>query len=214
MKYRSLAIAAGVSAVITTMAPPFAAQERIDADINAKIRKEGMDNSKIMRVLHYLTDVYGPRLTGSPNLKAAGEWVIKETASWGFTNGHLEPWDWGKPGWTNDFGSVAVTSPFKAKLEFEVLAWTPGTNGAVKAKAFNLIPPDQPTKEELEGYLASVGAQVQNAAVFVGKARVVPVNLNPPAKRRPDDQVRQQYDPNAPPGEGRRGGRGGRGGGG
>jgi hypothetical protein len=200
------------SLVGSLVGAPARTAEKIDAEINAKIRKEGMDNSRIMRTLHYLTDVYGPRLTGSPNLKAAGEWVIKETASWGFTNGHLEPWDWGKPGWTNDFASVAVTSPFKDKLEFEVLAWTPGTNGAVKAKAFNLIPPDQPTKEELEGYLASVGAQVQNAAVFVGKARVVPVNLNPPAKRRPDDQVRQQYDPNAPPGEGRRGGRGGRGG--
>ena len=200
------------SLVGSLVGAPARTAEKIDAEINAKIRKEGMDNSRIMRTLHYLTDVYGPRLTGSPNLKAAGEWVIKETASWGFTNGHLEPWDWGKPGWTNDFASVAVTSPFKDKLEFEVLAWTPGTNGTVKAKAFNLIPPDQPTKEELEGYLASVGAQVQNLAVFVGKARVVPVNLNPPAKRRPDDQVRQQYDPNAPPGEGRRGGRGGRGG--
>jgi hypothetical protein len=169
-----------------------------------------MDNSKIMRVLHYLTDVYGPRLTGSPNLKAAGEWVIKESGSWGFTNGHLEGWDWGKPGWTNDFASGAILSPVKDKLEFEVLAWTPSTNGTVKAKAFNMLVPDQPTKEELETYLDTVKAQVANAMVLVGKHRLVPVNMNPPAKRRPDDQVRQQYDPNAPPGAGR-GGRGGRG---
>ena len=61
-------------------ASPFAAQERnerVDAEINAKIRKEGMDNSQIMRTLHYLADVYGPRLTGSPNHKAAGEWAVK-----------------------------------------------------------------------------------------------------------------------------------------
>ncbi len=209
MTHRALTIAVGISALIVASA---GTAEKVDVEINAKIRKEGMDNSRILRTLHYLTDVYGPRLTGSPNLKAAGEWIIKESASWGFTNGHLEPWDWGKPGWTNDFASVVVTSPFKDKLEFEVLAWTPGTNGTVKAKAFNMMPPDQPTKEELEAYLATVGAKVQNAAVFVGKARVVPVNLNPPAKRRADDQVRQQYDPNAAPGDGRgRGGRGGRG---
>jgi carboxypeptidase Q len=208
MTHRIVTIAFGISAIIFSVGTA----EKVDAEINAKIRKEGMDNSRIMRTLHYLTDVYGPRLTGSPNLKAAGEWVITESASWGFTNGHLEPWDWGKPGWTNDFASVAVTAPFKDKLEFEVLAWTPGTNGTVKARAFNMIPPDQPTKEELDSYLATVATNVQNAAVFVGKARVVPVNLNPPAKRRPDDQVRQQYDPNAPPGDGRgRGGRGGRG---
>ena len=36
------------------------------AEINAKIRKEGMENSQILRTMHFLTDVYGPRLTGSP----------------------------------------------------------------------------------------------------------------------------------------------------
>ena len=118
--------------------------------------------------MHYLTDVYGPRLTGSPNLKAAGEWAVKEMASWGFTNGHLEPWDFARPGWTNDVAIGAAVSPFKDKLEFEVLAWTPSTDGTVKAKAVNIIAPDQPTKEELEKYLESVKASVQNAIVLVG----------------------------------------------
>ena len=36
-----------------------------------------------MRTLHFLTDVYGPRLTGSPNLKAAQDWIVKETTRWG-----------------------------------------------------------------------------------------------------------------------------------
>jgi carboxypeptidase Q len=218
MKHSVFAIAVGMSALALCVASPFAAGERsepVDAEVNARIRKEGMDNSKIMRTMHYLTDVYGPRLTGSPNLKAAGEWIVKEAASWGFTNGHLEPWDWGKPGWGNDFASVAVVAPFKDKLEFEVLAWTPGTKGMVKAHAFHLVTPEQPTKEELEAFLTSVKGQVQNAAVFVGKAGVVPVDLNPPAKRRTDDSVREQYNASGAPGEGRGGrggGRGGRGG--
>src|ERR1700738_3447478 len=46
-----------------------------DPDINARIRKEETDNSQIMRTMHFLTDVYGPRLTGSPSLKAAGDWA-------------------------------------------------------------------------------------------------------------------------------------------
>ena len=208
MKYRSLAIAVGLSAFVASAAPPFLAQERVDADINAKIRKEAQDNSKILRTMHYLTDVYGPRLTGSPNLKAAGEWAVKEMASWGFTNGHLEPWDFARPGWTNDVAIGAALSPFKDKLEFEVLAWTPSTDGTVKAKAVNIIAPDQPTKEELEKYLESVKASVQNAIVLVGRSRPVPVNLEPPAKRTPDDVARGRY--NAPAGGGRDG-RGGRG---
>ena len=52
------------------------AQERPDQQVLWKIRQEGTLNSQIMRTLHVLTDVHGPRLTGSPSLKAAGEWAI------------------------------------------------------------------------------------------------------------------------------------------
>ena len=197
MKHRTLAIAVGLSTLIASAAPPFLAQERVDSDINARIRKEAQDNSKILRTLHYLTDVYGPRLTGSPNLKAAGEWAIKEMATWGFANGRLEPWDFGRPGWTNELAVGAIVSPVKDKLEFEVLSWTPSTDGTIKEKAFNLITPTQPTKEELETYLESVKAQVKDAVVLVGRSQPVPVNLEPPAKRTSDEVARGRY--NAPP---------------
>lgn len=209
MTRRTLAIAVGLSTIVVSATPPFLAQERIDADINAKIRKEAQDNSKILRTLHYLTDVYGPRLTGSPNLKAAGEWAIKEMASWGFANGRLEPWDFARPGWTNEIAIGAILSPVRDKLEFEVLAWTPGTDGTVKANAFNLVTPEQPLKDELEKYLESVKASVQDAIVLVGRSRPIPVNLEPPPKRTPDEVARGRYNP--PPGGGGREGRGGRG---
>src|SRR5262245_62664267 len=70
---------------------PFAAEEHINTDLNARIRDEGMQRSQLMRTLHFLTDVYGPRLTGSPSLKAAGEWSVKTMESWGMKNAHLEP---------------------------------------------------------------------------------------------------------------------------
>src|SRR6187200_2013949 len=135
MTHRTLAIAVGLSAAVAWSTPSFIAQERVDSDINAKIRKEATANSKILHTMHYLTDVYGPRLTGSPNLKAAGEWAIKEMGSWGFVNGRLEPWDFGRPGWVNEEAVGAALTPFRDKLEFEVLAWTPSTDGTVKEQA-------------------------------------------------------------------------------
>ena len=129
-------------------------------------------------------------------------------ASWGFTNGRLEPWDFARPGWSNEVAIGAALSPFKDKLEFEVLAWTPSTDGTVKARAVNIVTPDQPTKEELEKYLDSVKESVKGAIVLVGRSRPVPVNLDPPAKRTADDVVRGRY--NGTPGSGRDG-RGGRG---
>ena len=88
--------------VIFALLAPLGAQSKIDPNIDAKIRQEEEQHSQIMRTLHFLADVYGPRLTGTPSLKAAGEWSIKTMESWGMTNGHLEPWDFGHPGWVNE----------------------------------------------------------------------------------------------------------------
>ena len=203
-----------VTAIFLVLAlfAPLAAQSHEDADINARIRQEENSHSQIMKTLHVLADVYGPRVTGSPSLKAAGEWAIAQMKSWGFTNGHLEPWDFGHPGWVNERFSAHITAPVKDQLTCEVLAWTPGTEGTVSAQAYQLQMPDRPTPAQLTAALEAAKAAVKGRIVLVGKHTLVPVNINPPAKRRPDDQVREQYDPNNPnAGQFGRGGRGGRG---
>src|SRR3712207_8161548 len=43
-------------------------------------------------------------------------------------------WSFGHPGWANERASGFITSPVKDSLVFEVLAWTPGTNGTVVAQ--------------------------------------------------------------------------------
>ena len=178
------------------------------ADINARIRKEENENSQILRTMHFLTDVYGPRLTGSPNLKAAGEWAIKQMTAWGFDNGHLEPWDFGHPGWANERFSGFITSPVKDTLTCEVLAWTPGTNGAVTARAYQMVLPEKPTQEEFTAYLAKQKENVKGKIVLAGKGQMVPVTLTPPVRRQDDKQAKERYDPNNPnAGQGRGGNR-------
>ncbi len=153
------------------------------ADVNAQIRREGMENSKIMRTMHYLSDVYGPRLTGSPNHKAAAEWAAKEMTSWGFANAALEPWDFGSPGWVSDRASGFITSPVRDSLVFEVLAWTPSTDRAVTAEAFQIILPERPTLAELTSYFNSIREQVKGRMVLVGNPALVPVNFSHPLMR-------------------------------
>jgi len=177
---------------------PAFTQERSELEINARIRKEGMENSQIMPTMHFLTDIYGPRLTGSPNLKAAAEWAIKRMHEWGLENGHLEPWDFGHPGWLNERLSAHIISPVKDHLICEALAWTPGTNGAVTAPAFQMILPERPTQEELAAYLESVKDRVRGKIVLAGKHQNVPVNTNPSPRRLDDSQARARYDPNNP----------------
>jgi carboxypeptidase Q len=189
---------------------PVSAQSAADPDINKKIRQEETDHSQIMHTMHFLTDIYGPRLTGSPNHKAAADWAVKQMTEWGFANGHLEPWDFGHPGWVNERASGYVLSPIHDQLTFRVLAWTPSTKGTIKAQVFQLIPPEKPTKEKLTAYLDSVKDKVKKKIVLVGKAEVVPVVIDVPPRRLDDKTVAERYDPKNPnAGQFGRGGQGG-----
>jgi hypothetical protein len=214
MKFKLLALASCV-ALGSAAAPP--AQSSLDAQINEKIRREEAANSQIMKTLHHLADVYGPRLTGSPNHKAAAEWAVRTMGGWGMQNGHLEPWNFGHPGWLNEHLEVHAVSPFKDALVVEAVAWTPGTNGPVRGTAFNLVTPQVPTGAELTAYLESVKDKVRGRAVLVGKPVFVPVNLTPTPGRWTDEQIRCRFDESAagdPACAALNQGRGGRGGGG
>src|SRR6188474_3042392 len=143
-----------LSLILSLLALPIAAQNG-SGDILSRIRKEAMDHSQIMKTMHMLTDVYGPRLTGSPNHKAAAEWAVKQMTAWGLENGHLEPWDFGHPGWLNERLTAHIISPVKDPLVCEVLSWTPSTKGTVQAKALHLILPERSTQEQLTAFFAN-----------------------------------------------------------
>lgn len=189
--------------------------EKIDAQANAKIRQEGMNHSQVMRIEHYLADVYGPRLTGSPNHEAAAKWAVDTMTGWGMKNGHLEGWDYGRDGWQNlsADGHIVAPEPMRDNLVFEVLSWTPSTNGTVVSPAVAFDPPAQPTEAELTDYFTKMAPKVNDAIVLVGAWRAPVFNEVEPAKRRDDAQARAQYsgDASAAGGRGNRAGGAGRG---
>jgi hypothetical protein len=162
------------------------------------IRALAAKNSRLMHTAQVLTDVYSPRLTGTPNLAAAQDWAKAELESYGWQNVHFENWDFGSPGWANERLSVHVVAPFKDSLVAEAVAWTPGTRGAITAPVFHLTPPPAPTLEELNAYLAGVTRSVRGKIVLTGKHAVPPVNFNPSPRRLSDDAARRIYAP-APP---------------
>src|ERR1039458_9794127 len=221
-----------------------AAQEKVDQAVGARFRSEELEKSQIMRTLHMLTDRDRPRVTGSPNHEAAANWVVRQLTDWGLKNAHLEPWEFGHPGWSNQRASAFIVSPVQENLKFEVLAWTPSTKGTVTASAIQLVPPQGPprppaaertdataaagrggpggfpgrggparlgpTKAEMDEWVKANQSKVSGKVVLVGKAAVIPVNFDPPAKRRDDEMVKAQFAPNNT--NAGRGGFGGRGG--
>lgn len=184
--------------IVSLLSLPVAAQNG-SGDMLSRIRKEAMERSQIMKTMHMFTDVYGPRLTGSPNHKAAAEWAVKQMTAWGLENAHLEPWDFKHPGWLNERLTAHLISPVKDPLVCEVLAWTPSTKGTVQAKAYQLILPERPSKEQLDIFLNNHKTKVRGKIVLIGKPAVIPVNLNPGSKRQSDEQAQQRYGPNARP---------------
>lgn len=189
------------------------------ADINAAIRKEGMENSKIMRTMHYFSDVYGPRLTGSDNYVNAAKWGAREMQSWGFDNATLEPWEFGHPGWAIVRSTGLMLKPQPDTLTFEVLAWTPSTKGIVTADAVHIQIPtfpaaanpqvmQNPTQEELTAYFEKIKASVTGKIVLVGKPTFIDQSREPAPKRIKDEDAQKRFDPASPVPQGGPGGRG------
>ncbi len=177
-------------------APP---AERLDADVMWKVRREATERSQIMRTLHTLTDVYGPRLTGSPNLRHAQDWLVQQATAAGLKNAHLEEWDFGSPGWLNEKTAVHLVSPVKDSLVVEALAWTPGTNGTVTASTVLVDPPARPTQADADKFFARLRGNLKGRAVMMGQPAKLDVTIDPPAKRRDDNEARAQFSPNPPP---------------
>ena len=129
-------------------AMPMTAQAPGISEMYALIRAEETNNSKIMWIIHEIADVYGPRVTGTPNLKAADDWAVKTMTSWGLANTHLEPWTFQPPsaatpvpGWENMELLAEAVTPFHGQLMVMPLAWTPSTKGVVTAQVVMLQPP-------------------------------------------------------------------------
>jgi hypothetical protein len=129
---------AGIIAVSIALplAADWATTENVDFDSVYRIKEEALSpqKSKVMEIESYLTDVYGPRLTGSPNLKEAADWAQKTMKEWGLANVHTESYPFGR-GWQNMRFTANAVSPRAYPLIAFPKAWTPGTNGPLTAEA-------------------------------------------------------------------------------
>lgn len=123
-----------VALILALTVPAGAQTERIDTAMVARIRAEGLQRSQVMETLSWLTDVYGPRLTGSPTFEQAGAWALQRLTAWGLSNVHQERWPFGA-GWSLLHFSAHLTEPQLQPLIGVPKAWSPGTNGPVVAEA-------------------------------------------------------------------------------
>ena len=208
---RPSAVARAVVAVVLlgfAASLPLAGQsdEPVDLDAVYAIKAEGFGRSQVMELLSWLTDVHGPRLTGSPNLQAAADYTVEQFAEWGLSNIAQEVWGEFGRGWTNERFYAHAIAPQAYPLIGYPKAWTPGTGGVVTGEAVLAIIGNDADIEKHRGTLAGK---------FVLTAPVPDVQalFEAPGRRYTDEQLAglaAQPDPSRRRGR-RRGGRGGRG---
>lgn len=109
--------------------------ENVDIEMMYKIRQEGIKNSRIEELAYELTDLTGPRLTGSTGFNRGMEWAKNKMEEFGFENVRIEAaGDFIYTGWDNLKTYAAMTAPYYSNFACNPVAWTGSTNGAVKGE--------------------------------------------------------------------------------
>ncbi|MCU0387709.1 MAG: M20/M25/M40 family metallo-hydrolase, partial [Chitinophagaceae bacterium] len=136
-------------------------ENSVSAETIQKIRKEGLENSKVMEYAFYLTDVSGPRVTASPGYMRAATWAKSTLDGLGLKNVKVEPWgDFGK-GWEMKKCYVAMTAPYYTPIIAMPKVWTQSTPANLKEKVILVKAKDSTTfveqyKGKLKGKIVMV----------------------------------------------------------
>jgi hypothetical protein len=156
--------------VIAWVTPLFAgqllAQQANDlSSADTQILREIRDHNELMPNLEYLSDVIGPRLTGSPQQLAASRWAEQKFRDYGLTNVHQEKWVVNRA-WQRGTAEAEVLAPVARRLAIASLGWSPGTNGRVEGPVAYV---DANSRSELERY----SGKLSGAAVILEPPRTV-----------------------------------------
>ncbi len=168
----------GAAAAVTPAPEPPPPPDAVDYDALYVIKQQGLGNtSKVMDTMSWLTDVHGPRLTNSPNIRAAGEWAVKRLTEFGAVNAKLEPW--GSPfgrGWSNQRTYFQVIAPNPFPVIAYSAAWTPGSNGMTTCDVVY-------AKIDKEEDLANWKGKLAGKCVMTSSAREVMAHWEPEGAR-------------------------------
>ncbi len=160
--------------------------DTFDTAAVSKIIDEGTNRSHVMEILSWLTDVCGSRLTASPGYKQAVQWSLSTLKGWGL-EAHAENWGpWGR-GWSIKRYSAQVTAPIPFPLISYPKAWSPGTDGTMKAEAIYL---DAKNDSTLDSYRGKLKGKI----VLLDDVRQLKPHFTPEATRQADSTLLQMAD--------------------
>jgi len=114
--------------ILVAAASGVRAQEPVDRTMIGRIREEAQARSQVAATFNYLTNVTGPRLTGSPAFKQAADWATEQLKGYGLAGVHQESWPFGR-GWRQEKLVLEMVEPYYFPLIGFAEAWSPSTKG-------------------------------------------------------------------------------------
>jgi carboxypeptidase Q len=179
--------------LLMLLAPAVWSQQKVDLGVVARIKTEAYDHSKVMDHLSWLADVYGPRLTASPEFFQAAEWAAGRMREIGLSNVHLEPWGPFGRSWSAQQWSVEMVEPRYASLISTPLAWTAGTNGPITGeliqaplkRTFDL----KKARAEFDAYRKEWTGKLRGKFVMLADPKIPAAQSKPQFKRYTDAEL-------------------------
>ncbi len=161
--------------------------------LDQRILAEAQKGSEIMANLTHLSDVIGPRLTGSQALSRANAWAAEKMKSYGLNEARLEPWTIPE-GWERGRATARLIEPDNGRsLTVASMAWYPGTRGKVQG---DVVLVKAKTAKELAAYKG----KLKNAIVLVNPPRKIAPLADLARIERGPPSLRPRTDEKRPPG--------------
>lgn len=181
---RARAVRQGVmltAAASLSPACPTTAAEPVDTAAIAAIIAEGSDHSEAADLFYALTDVLGPRLSGSPAYDQAARWAVERFREWQLADPRLEAFEFGR-GWTLDALTVEMVAPRYMPLIGYAEAWSPPTSGVVTGTPVYV---GERTLEEID----ALGDRLAGAIVLAARPQVEFLSADRPQPAGEDGPV-------------------------
>jgi carboxypeptidase Q len=131
-----------------TLVAPLRAQSTVDTAGSGTLIAEALERSEVMENLRFLSDVIGPRLSGSPAMQRANQWTAERFRSYGL-RASLEAFDFGVT-WERGPLSLRLSAPFDRAITGHSWAWTVGTGGKTRKGPVVLV--DLSTRDSFAVY--------------------------------------------------------------
>ena len=144
-----------LAAIVSAVPTPLGAGQGPDPETVAAIKDEGLHRSQVVELAGWLSDVYGPRVTGSPSIEEAKDWAMIQLRRWGVANVHEERFAFGR-GWSLDEFHAHMTEPQVMPIIGYPKAWTTSTDGTVTAELVRVHIRSEQDLEQYRGRLRGV----------------------------------------------------------